>query len=164
MNIDGKVSNGLVNNWWITGFVDGEGCFGVSFVKRAKMRLDYEVRLSFSVSQHKRSLCALQMIERIFKVGGIRFSRKDNCYKYEVRDFVDLGVIIKHFHDYPLLTSKRVDFLYFCEIYNLVSSKHHLNKTGFSKIVKLAVLMNTSGKRKYTEHDLLKLIEVEDIV
>jgi hypothetical protein len=158
MNVDS------LNNWWVTGFVDGEGCFNVSFTKRAKMKFGYEVRLSFSVSQHKRSLQALEMLKCFFKVGGIRFSIKDNCYKYEVRDIVELDVIIKHFRSYALLTAKKTDFMLFCEIYTLVASKHHLSKIGFSKVVKLGLIMKRSGRRKYSEYDLLKLIEVEDIV
>jgi len=44
---------------YITGFVDGEGCFAVSFSRRAKFKLGIEVRPSFSISQNKRSLNVL---------------------------------------------------------------------------------------------------------
>ena len=40
---------------YITGFVDGEGSFLVSFSKRDRMASGIEVRPAFTVSQHKRN-------------------------------------------------------------------------------------------------------------
>ena len=37
---------------YISGYVDGEGCFTVSISPRAKLRAGWEVRPSFSVSQN----------------------------------------------------------------------------------------------------------------
>ena len=37
---------------YISGYVDGEGCFTVSFSPRRKLRMGWEVRPSFSVSQN----------------------------------------------------------------------------------------------------------------
>ena len=37
---------------YISGYVDGEGCFTVSFSPRSKLRVGWEVRPSFSVSQN----------------------------------------------------------------------------------------------------------------
>lgn len=156
--------NQELQQWWITGFVDGEGCFNVSFSQRAKMKFGYETRLSFSVSQHSRSRFVLEELQSFFAVGGIRFSKRDNCYKYEVRDLEDLSIIVQYFKKYSLRTAKKLDFGYFCSIYELVRSKHHLSKDGFCKVVRLAFLMNKAGIRKYTAKQLLNSIEAEDIV
>ena len=51
---------------YITGFVDGEGTFSVSFNYRAKLKTKIEVRPSFSISQHKRSLEILEKIPEDF--------------------------------------------------------------------------------------------------
>ena len=37
---------------YISGYVDGEGCFTISYSPRIKLRTGWEVRPSFSVSQN----------------------------------------------------------------------------------------------------------------
>src|SRR3989344_5131251 len=99
---------------YLTGFVDGEGCFSVSFNLRNKFSTGIEVRPSFSVSQHKRNLNILKEVRNYFGVGGIRYSKRDGNYKYEVRSIKDLiKRIIPHFDKYYLKTSKNADYKIF---------------------------------------------------
>ena len=143
----------------MTGFVDGEGSFTVSFNRRSKLKTGIEVRPSFSIAQHKRNLPILQRIRNYFGVGGIRFSKHDQNYKYEVRSIDDLvRVIIPHFEKYPLQTTKKHDFEIFKQICRWVYAKHHLNKVYLSKIIELAYQMNPSGKRKYSKSKLLRFM------
>ena len=144
---------------YITGFVDGEGCFAVSFSRRAKFKLGIEVRPSFSISQNKRSLNVLGEIRDFFKCGSIRFSKSDQTYKYEVRSVSEIvKKIIPHFEKFPLKTSKRSDFKVFKEICALIVQNKHKNKEFLAKIIELAYQMNWSGKRKFAKSDLLRLL------
>ena len=149
----------METSWYITGFVDGEGCFSVSFTKREKMKTGIEIRPSFSIGQNKKSLKLLQEIHAYFDCGAIRFSKSDQTYKYEVRSIKDLRKkIIPHFQKYPLKTSKNADFLKFSWICNQIAASKHLNKECLAEIIEYAYLMNESGKRKYTKEDLLKML------
>ena len=144
---------------FITGFTDGEGTFSVSFSRRSRIKTSIEVRPSFSISQHKRNLKVLKKIREYFKVGGIRFSKRDQNYKYEVRSIKDLtSKIIPHFENYPLLTSKKEDFKIFSEVCKMVSANKHRNPEYLALIIEKAYLMNESGKRKYKKKDLLRFI------
>nr|ALA63884.1 putative LAGLIDADG homing endonuclease [Symbiochloris reticulata] len=147
---------------WITGFVDGEGCFSVSFSKREKVKTGIEVRPSFSVSQLAPSRKSLELINNAFGVGGIRYSKKDNCYKYEVRSSKDLrNVVIPHFHKYPLQTTKKNDFLKLEKVLDLVKRNHHLNIDGMKSIIDI-VFNDGNGlptNRSYTKEQLLKLLK-----
>jgi len=144
---------------YISGFTDGEGSFSISFSIRPKFKTNLEVRPSFSISQHKRNIDILKNIRNFFNVGGIRFSKRDQNYKYEVRSVNDLkNVIIPHFEKYPLKTSKLNDFKIFLKIVNMISSNLHLNKKYLAEIINQAYRMNKSGKRKYKKVFLLKLI------
>lgn len=144
---------------YITGFTDGEGSFLVSFNRRAKLKTKIEVRPSFSISQPKRNLKILQTIRNFFGVGAIRFSKRDQNYKYEVRSIKDLvRVIIPHFKNYPLQTSKKKDFEIFADICKKVYANQHLNRECLRKIIDKAYLMNESGKRKYTKAKLLRFM------
>ena len=144
---------------YITGFVDGEGCFSVSFSRRQKMNFGIEVRPSFAVSQHKRNYEVIALLSKHFDCGGIRFSRNDQNYKFEVRNLSKiLSNIIPHFDQFPLLTSKKNDFLLFREICFLMKRNLHVNRDGLMKIINIAYEMNESGKRKYAKDELLKYV------
>ena len=144
---------------YITGFVDGEGWFSVSFSRRQKMNFGIEVGPSFSVSQHKRNYEVLIFLSKHFDCGGIRFSRNDQNYKFEVRNLTKIiSNIIPHFEKFQLLTSKKNDFLLFREICFLMKRNLHVSKDGLIKIIDLAYKMNESGKRKYTKDELLKYV------
>ena len=146
--------------WYITGFVDGEGCFSISFNKRAKLKTGVEVRPSFSIGQNKRSLSVLKDIHNYFGCGAIRFSKYDQTYKYEVRSIGDIRAkIIPHFKKYPLQTSKLNDFLVFMWICDEIAAMQHLNRDKLAEIISKAYTMNESGKRKYTSNQLLQIIE-----
>lgn len=153
-------ANSMELAWYITGFVDGEGCFSVSFKKREKLNTGIEIRPSFSIGQNKKSLEVLKNIHTYFGCGAIRFSKKDQTYKYEVRSINDLRTkVIPHFKKYPLQTAKLNDFLRFEHICDLIAQSKHLNKGYLEQLINIAYEMNESGKRKYTKQDLLKIFE-----
>ncbi len=54
------------------------------------------------------------------------------------------------------MTSKQTDFERFARICELVSDRRHLDLEGLEEIVRLAMEMNPSGKRKYIESEILK--------
>ena len=144
---------------WILGFVDGEGCFCISFTKRTKLKLKIETRCSFSISQKSTSLKSLEQMKNYFNCGGIRYSKKDDTYKYEVRNIKDLNrKIIPFFEKYSLQTKKRKDFEIFSSICKKVFKKLHLNFLELKNIIEMAYQMNESGKRKYSKEELLSFI------
>ena len=93
----------VLNPWYLTGFVEGEGCFSISFSLRKKLKVKIETRPSFSISLNKKDLELIKKIREYFDCGGIRYSKTDNTYKYEVRSVIDLWKkIIPHFEKFPL--------------------------------------------------------------
>ncbi len=87
----------------------------------------------------------------------MRNNTADKTIKYEIRSLSELiEKVIPHFKNFPLKSSKQKDFLLFEKICRKMKKEEHLNIEGFRKIVKLAFQMNGSGKRKYSEFDLLK--------
>ena len=141
---------------FISGFVDGEGCFSISFSKREKMNFGIEVRPSFSVSQNQRNLQIIKLLHKYFHCGAVRFSRRDSNYKYETRNIDDItSIIIPHFEQYPLLTSKAEDFQIFKQICLMIKKSLHLNREGLREIINLSYRMNEAGQRKYSKQELL---------
>jgi LAGLIDADG endonuclease len=141
---------------YISGYIDGEGCFCVSFVPSKRHRFGWEVRPSFSVSQNRDRAEFLEKLKELWGCGSIRPDRSDQTVKYEVRSIGDLiRVVLPHFREYPLLSSKQQDVELFDEVCRIVHAKRHLTPEGLTQIVKLAMGMNPSGKRKYSEDEIL---------
>ncbi len=144
---------------YVSGFIDGEGCFSVSFNFREKLKTKIEVRPSFSIGQNMRSLEILKMIQKFFDCGSIRFCKNDQCYKYETRNIGDLRKkIIPHFRKFPLMTNKKADFEIFSKICEKIAQMKHLNPVGLKEVIDLAYKMNGYGKRKYKKAELLSVL------
>ena len=144
-------------NSYISGFVDGEGCFCVSFQPSKRHRFGWEVRPSFSVSQNADRAELLHIIQEEWGCGSIRPDRSDKTLKLEIRNVGELvAKVLPHFRTFPLMSSKQADFERFARICELVSDGRHLEQEGLEEIVRLAMEMNPSGKRKYIGSDILK--------
>src|SRR5438477_7760217 len=75
---------------YISGYVDGEGCFTVSISPRATLVAGWEVRPSLSVSQNGDRAEVLQLIQDYFGCGSIRPDRSDKTLKWETRRLEDI--------------------------------------------------------------------------
>ena len=150
---------------YISGYVDGEGCFNVSFSKRDKMNTGWEVKASFSVSQNEDRSQVLRMMQQYFGCCTLRRDYHDKTLKLETRQILNLTEkIIPHFQKYPLLSDKKKDFELFVQVCNLIAAQQHLTIMGMRKIVGLAFQMNSSGRRRYAKKEILDSLAEKDIV
>ena len=135
---------------YISGYVDGEGCFTVSIAPRATLVVGWEVRPSFSVSQNGDRAEVLYAIQTYFGCGSIRPDRSDKTLKWETRRLDDLvDRVLPHFVAFPLLSGKRYDFERFAVICSSMAAGAHRRVDGLIQIVTIASEMNPSGKRRY---------------
>ena len=142
---------------YISGFVDGEACFCVSFQPSQRHRFGWEVRPSFSVSQNEDRAELLYIIQETWRCGFIRPDRSDKTLKFEVRNLRDLiEKVLPHFRDYPLRSRKQSDVIRFTEVCDLIHGGRHLEREGLERIVMIAMAMNPSGRRKYSGSEILK--------
>jgi hypothetical protein len=149
----------LITIGWVTGFVDGEGCFSVGFIKqpdRAKRKgyaLGVQVWCEFRVTQGEKSLDALKKLQHFFGLGSIyRNARSDNhtedLHNFTVRNRDELReIIIPFFQIYPLQTAKRQDFEKFVQCFRLIENKDHLTPEGLQEIARICSLMNRRKDR-----------------
>ena len=130
-----------LNPDYITGFVDGEGCFSVSIFKDSRRLTGWQVKPIFSISLHNKDLNLLEAIQRTFNVGKI-YKHGIDSIQYRVSSLNDLQVIIDHFDKYPLITQKQADYILFKQAINLIYNKEHLSSTGLLKIVRIKSALN----------------------
>ena len=144
----------LIKIGWITGYVDGEGCFSINLIRqphrhnRRGYKTGFQVAHEFAVAQGARSVESLHILMQFFGVGAVYINRrydnhKEHMYRYCVRKRSDLfQTIIPFFNRYSLRTSKLEDFLKFAECLRMVETKEHLTKSGLIRIVEIAETMN----------------------
>ena len=131
---------------WISGFVDGEGCFHVAINSLSKMTMKYQVLPEFRLVQHERDIEVLEKIRDFLGVGVVRKNHSDR-YELRVRSLKELNVLVDFFERSPLMTKKKNDFELFKEIIILMNNKEHLTFEGINIIVKKANLMNRQNRK-----------------
>jgi intein-encoded DNA endonuclease-like protein len=137
---------------YITGFVDGEGSFNVSFKIRKDYRQKVKITPSFNISQKEREI--LIWIQSILNCGTIRMRKDGVCY-YEVTDIKSLNnIIVPFFKKHSLKTKKKHSFEIFSKIVSMMSKKEHLTREGILEIYDLRELVLVGRKRKYSRSDI----------
>jgi hypothetical protein len=136
-----------LNAEWITGFVDGEGCFHVGISKHSEMTIGFQVLPEFTVVQHKRDVNLLYAFKKYFGCGVVRVNHGDRM-AYRVRDKNHLKErIVPFFIKYPLKSKKLADFKKFCSILRMMDVGDHLDSEGIVKIKQTASQMNRGKLR-----------------
>ena len=149
----------LIKIGWITGYVDGEGCFSINFIRqphrhnRRGYKTGFQVAHEFAVTQGASSVDSLHLLMKFFGVGCVYLNKrydnhKEHMYRYCVRAREELvKTIIPFFDRYPLRTSKQGNYLKFAECMDLMGTGAHLTSSGLIKIVKIAETMNHKKPR-----------------
>ena len=132
---------------WITGFVDGEGCFHVGINPHKEMTAGFQVLPEFTVVQHKRDVQILQALKAHFGCGVVRVNHGDRM-AYRVRGQQHLlEHIVPFFVKHPLKTKKNIDFLKFRDIVLMMAADIHLTSEGVEQIRAIAAKMNRGDSR-----------------
>ena len=126
---------------WITGFVDGEGCFHVSITENKNLNVGWMVAPRFQISLHKRDEPVLQDVKISLIVGRI-YERGPEAVQYVVGSLKELEAVINHFHKFPLITQKSQDFKLILMVNEIMRRKEHLTEDGLRKIVAIRASMN----------------------
>jgi hypothetical protein len=151
---------------WVTGFVDGEGCFSIGFVRqpsradRSGYKTGYQVTHEFVVTQGERSLTCLHELREFFGVGQVIINNRydnhrEHLHRYVVRRRADLlETIIPFFQRHPLRSSKQDDFEKFARCVELIAGGSHKTPDGLVEIVEIAQTMN----RRKPRHELIRIL------
>ena len=132
---------------WITGFVDGEGCFHVGINPHHEMTAGFQVLPEFTVVQHERDVQILHALKAHFGCGVVRVNHGDRM-AYRVRSLKHLlEHIVPFFVEHPLKTKKNVDFLKFRDVLLLMEAGTHLTAEGIERIRSIASQMNRGRSR-----------------
>ena len=136
---------------WVTGFVDGEGCFSVSIHRSPHARRTYgwQVHPVFHVYQHNTHRAVLEALIDFFGCGHVRSKgRSSSVSTYAVDSLRKLEATIVPFFERNPLVVKAADFGRFAAIVGAMRRQEHFSRAGFEQIVPLAYAMNMHGKQR----------------
>jgi LAGLIDADG endonuclease len=140
---------------WVSGIIDGEGCFCVNVNRCAAVRLGWQVRPEFVVTQGARSIGALETLQEFFGCGAIyRNARRDNhrgdVFRWCVRKGIDLRERVLPFvQRVPLRTAKAQDFELFVKVLSLMDAGRHREIDGIAEIAMIVEGMNRRKPSSY---------------
>jgi len=141
--------------YFLAGFVEGEGSFNVSLRRKTDYKFNWQVVMSFNVSQKdpiQRSY-SLYLLQEELGCGIIKVRKFDNLYSFDTTNPKDIiQKVIPYFQKYQLFSdSKKKNFSLFCKIAKLMEKGQHKNLKGLRKILELRELINEGKgrKRKY---------------
>lgn len=104
---------------WVTGFIDGDGCFHISIVEDIKTKTSWRVRPHFQIGTHIKDIVLMEDIKNFFQVGSINLKHGSKSIMFRVQSIQELNVIIDHLEKYPLITKKYQDFKMFSKVHSI---------------------------------------------
>ncbi len=165
----------LIQVGWTVGFVDGEGCFSIGFVRqddragRKGYKAGHQAAHRFVVTQGVGSRSALEEQENFFGVGRIYVNKRHDNHREHLAQFIVnrkedlLGTVVPFFEAHPLRTRKQADFAGFARCVRMIDEGLHRDRRGLIEIAEVAQTMN----RRTPRSDLIRILrghtpEVQD--
>jgi hypothetical protein len=123
-----------LENYWLAGFTQADGCFHISIVNSKTHKTGYSVRLEYSLKQNDD--LPLKLLYNILKMGNLsQYSSGIWCYKST--GYITANKLIEYFDKYNLFGGKYIDYIKFRKIYIMITQGKHLNDKGIKKIISI---------------------------
>jgi hypothetical protein len=103
--------NPSLNDAWLSGLIDAEGCFNVTLFKRKAMTLGYQVKLRFMIDQKdslNEMLYLSNLVNLLLTHRKLKKIEVNNMYRIESNSFVKIPLILKYLDKYNLKTKKKI--------------------------------------------------------
>lgn len=132
-----QINNPTLNDGWLSGFTDAEGCFTLSVIKRSERYNQVQVRYILSQKGE------LELMKKIGDLlgGKVSFLKDYNGYNMTV-NLRKLHKVINYFNRYDLKTKKSIQYFNWLKAYQLVVNKKHFNEVGLERIKSLRDKIN----------------------
>lgn len=146
----------LLNPRYISGLVEGEGCFCIGISRHRTKKLGFDARLMFEIEMIIDDKPLLEKLQKTLRCGQIyqlnyeRYSWRPHV-KFAVKKLEDIQRrIIPFFQKYQLQGKKKRDFDLFCQAAEIFKKREHLTQGGLSKLRQIQSKMNLRRKLKWS--------------
>nr|YP_010977197.1 LAGLIDADG endonuclease [Daedaleopsis confragosa]WNZ34402.1 LAGLIDADG endonuclease [Daedaleopsis confragosa] len=128
-------NNISLENYWLAGFTQADGCFHISIAKSKTHKTGFSVRLEFSIKQN--DVLPLKLLYNKLNMGNLsQYSSGIWCYKSS--GYKTSALLIDYFDTFNLFGGKYIDYLKFRKVYILITEGKHLEEKGILKIKSIA--------------------------
>jgi hypothetical protein len=130
-----QTRNLSLDNYWLAGFTQVDGCFHISTPKSKIHKVGYSVRLEYSLKQNDE--LPLKLLYNLLKMGNIsQYNLGIWCYKSS--GFKTAACLIDYFDKFNLFGGKYVNYIKFRKVYIMITEGKHLDSKGIKKIISIA--------------------------
>lgn len=124
-----------LDNYWLAGFTQADGCFHISTLKSKTHSTGYSVRLEYSIKQNDK--LPLELLYEELQMGNLsQYHTGIWCYKSS--GFKTAFSLISYFEKYNLFAGKYNSYLKFRKVYIMITEGKHLENKGVKKIISIA--------------------------
>ena len=131
-----------LNNAWLSGFTDAEGCFTVSI----KNTTGFAIRFILS-QKHEENLTFFSKLILLFQTGIIENHYHHNNYSYVVSGLKNCSKLLEsnYFENFNLKTNKNNSYLLWKDLYFKLLNKDHLNPNLRIELLEKSKLINKNN-------------------
>jgi len=123
-----------LDNYWLAGFTQADGCFHISVVKSKRHNTGYSVRLEYSIKQNDK--LPLELLYKELNKGNLS-QYHTNIWCYKSSGFKTAFSLINYFDRYTLFAGKYTSYLKFRKVYIKITEGKHLEEKGVKKIISI---------------------------
>jgi len=131
----------------VAGFTSGDGSFHIKTSKSATTKLGTRVQLRFSIGLDIREKLLITDLVKFFNLQDFDkyIYTTENAVNFQITNFTDImNIIIPFFEQYPIEGIKKLDYVDFKTVGDLMLNKEHLTQSGLDNIINIQSNMNRS--------------------
>ena len=141
----------MITPYFFSGFVQADGCFHVSIQEHKKSKHKTRLLPIFYLTQlnspSKQISPVLRMSRELLGAGHYTTDKRSNCSSLRINTLKQLkSSLLPHFDTFPLLSTKREDYLVFKEIVLSMIDSRHKDSGAFHSLLEKSLSQNLSGK------------------
>nr|QVG61521.1 hypothetical protein [Rhizoctonia sp.] len=163
-----NILNFVLTPGYISGLTQSDGSFFCTISLSPKHLFGLQFRPKFSITADLDSKHVLDRIQTYFGCGNVVINESKHTAEFVVSSLKDLkGIIIPHFHNYPVYCSKLHAFKLFDLIVSSLVNKEKKTIEGRRELLGMALSMNQSTNRKEDRISILckcLSMDVKDLV
>jgi len=129
-----------LDNSWLAGFTDGEGCFTCSIGNKKGFSFNYNI-----AQKGESNIIILKHLCLIFAGGKVSNHFVKNVYEYRIAGIKACSNIFSYYDKYTLLTKKSLSYTLWKQIHQDLLNKQHLNRDKRLIMIERTRMINKSN-------------------
>lgn len=144
----------LLDNAWLSGFIEAEGHFSVRCTEASKYPLRVECKFELSQAHTSNGVAFMERIASAMQT-VLKFIRQDRTHpqlRFRTNSLPSNKIVIEYLHRFPLFGTKHLDFMDWVALVGLFEKKTHYTPEGLELITCSKARMSDNRKEYTWDH------------